>query len=663
MKKSLLLTILLAFSVCVLFAQNISVKKFYSDPTDLTARAHPVKDENARNCALLKIITTETGFTFHPDAMGFCKAVEYKTAEIWLWVAPGSRRLTIAHPQLGQLRNYEYPEAIEASNVYVMELTTAKITTTVEEQNKQNFLMLTVTPSDAIVKIDGSIAVLKNGQCSKMLAVGEHTYEAATELYYPKMGKFQISPDETTTLAISLKPNYGYIKVTTAPESGADVYVNGRQVGTTPYTSIKLESKSYTVQVAKEMWQDATQQVTVSDEQTTNVTFTMLPNFAEPVFTCTDADAEIWINGDKKGTARWTGRLPAGAYKVEAKKASHATTTKQITLANGDNSTIAIAPPTPIYGKIVVNSDPLQADILLDGTKVGNTPQIINNILIGSHEVTLQKAGCTSVTRTVTVKDGVEKQENITVSENGQSEWTLNVQKGPQTETITVNGVTFKMIAVEGGTFTMGCTSEQGGDCWDDESPSHRVTVSDFAIGETEVTQALWEAVMGSNPSNWTGDNLPVESVSWNDVQTFIQKLNAKTGRHFRLPTEAEWEYAARGGSQSHGYKYSGSNTLGNVAWYDDNSGNRTHPVKTKSPNELGLYDMSGNVWEWCSDWYGSYSSSAQTNPTGSSTGSFRVSRGGSWISDARSCRVSYRDDFIPDDRFYYLGFRLALVP
>ena len=225
----------------------------------------------------------------------------------------------------------------------------------------------------------------------------------------------------------------------------------------------------------------------------------------------------------------------------------------------------------------------------------------------------------------------------------------------------TVNGVTFKMIYVEGGTFTMGCTSEQGSDCYENEEPPHYVTVSDFCMGETEVTQALWKAVMGNNPSFFKGDNLPVEQVSWTDCYEFIRKLNQLTGKSFRLPTEAEWEYAARGGNKSKGYKYAGGNNIGNVAWYEDNSGSKPHPVNTKLQNELGLCDMSGNVWEWCSDWYGNYSGSAQTNPIGPSTGTDRVYRGGGWNIFARCCRISFRYYTSPDYRKNCLGFRLAL--
>ncbi len=228
----------------------------------------------------------------------------------------------------------------------------------------------------------------------------------------------------------------------------------------------------------------------------------------------------------------------------------------------------------------------------------------------------------------------------------------------------TVNGVSFEMVRVEGGTFCMGATSEQEDDLFDIAKPVHSVTLSSYYhIGKTEVTQALWQAVMGSNPSNFKGADLPVENVTWYDCQVFIQKLNRLTGRNFRLPTEAEWEFACRGGNNSCGYKYSGSNNLGSVAWYNGNSGGTTLPVATKAPNELGIYDMSGNVWEWCSDWYAHYTANffTQTNPTGPQSGSHRVLRGGSWISIAGYCRSSLRLDSDPANRYAGLGLRLAL--
>jgi formylglycine-generating enzyme required for sulfatase activity len=216
------------------------------------------------------------------------------------------------------------------------------------------------------------------------------------------------------------------------------------------------------------------------------------------------------------------------------------------------------------------------------------------------------------------------------------------------------------MVYVRGGTFVMGCTAEQGTECDDDENPAHEVTVRDFYIGKYEVTQAEWKAVMGSNPSKFKGDNLSVEQVSWNEVQEFIRKLNTMTGKNYRLPTEAEWEYAARGGSQSRGFKYSGSDSIGEVAWYSENSGETTHLVGTKQANELGIYDMSGNVYEWVQDWDGDYSSGSQTNPVGPSSGSYRVLRGGCWYCVAKYTRVSFRSLTEPGLRIGFLGFRLA---
>ncbi|WP_443901309.1 formylglycine-generating enzyme family protein, partial [Odoribacter laneus] len=216
------------------------------------------------------------------------------------------------------------------------------------------------------------------------------------------------------------------------------------------------------------------------------------------------------------------------------------------------------------------------------------------------------------------------------------------------------------MVQVEGGRFQMGGTPEQGSDANDWEKPVHEVTLSDYYMGKYEVRQSEWEAVMGNNPSYFKGDDLPVEQVSWKDCHEFIGRLNALTGLSFKLPTEAQWEYAARGGSLSKSYKFSGSNDLEEVGWYGSNSGNYTHRVGEKQPNELGLYDMSGNVWEWCEDWYGDYSSDSQSDPIGAVSGSFRVYRGGSRNSGARLCRVSYRLYNAPNRRNSFLGFRLV---
>ena len=224
------------------------------------------------------------------------------------------------------------------------------------------------------------------------------------------------------------------------------------------------------------------------------------------------------------------------------------------------------------------------------------------------------------------------------------------------------DGINIEMVKVEAGTFMMGATKEMkhvfGG-----EKPAHQVSLTnDYYIGKYEVTQKLWQAVMGRNPSNFKGDNLPVETVNWNDCQEFIFKLNGMTGRKFRLPTEAEWEYAARGGKKGRGYQYSGSRNISDVAWYKSNSGSKTHTVGTKKPNELGIYDMTGNVSEWCQDWYGSYSSSPQVNPIGATSGDGRLIRGSCWYDDVKwlAC-LANRVFCNPNKRNNSTGLRLAL--
>lgn len=230
-----------------------------------------------------------------------------------------------------------------------------------------------------------------------------------------------------------------------------------------------------------------------------------------------------------------------------------------------------------------------------------------------------------------------------------------------------------KMIYVEGGTFQMGATPEQSNEAEDDEWPVHSVTLSSYYIAECEVTQAQWEAVMGSdiydqnniangNGVSNVGSDQPMYYVNWDDANEFCNRLSRLTGKNYTLPTEAQWEYAARGGKYSKGYKYSGTDYVNTAVWCRKNS-SATRPVKEKAPNELGLYDMSGNVYEWCSDWYGDYPSEKQKNPEGVAYSHARILRGGSWYSKASSCRVSNRYYYSPSRRNGNFGFRVVCIP
>lgn len=271
---------------------------------------------------------------------------------------------------------------------------------------------------------------------------------------------------------------------------------------------------------------------------------------------------------------------------------------------------------------------------------------------------------CDFSVRTVNDNGAITHTVYVTIEENSGL-----TQKEIQNKTYTVNGISFTMIGVTGGTFWMGATKEQAGDADLDESPMHKVQLSSFSIGQTEVTQELWGAVMDNVPSKFRGDKLPVENVSYEDCMRFIGKLNQLTGETFRMPTEAEWEFAARGGTKSKGYKYAGSDSINNVAWYYDNCYSKgygsidygTHDVATKLPNELNIYDMSGNVKEFCRDYYleDFYEYSSIINPvyTNYVSYSFHVGRGGSWRDKAKDCRVARRSEAYEDN---YTGLRLA---
>jgi len=224
------------------------------------------------------------------------------------------------------------------------------------------------------------------------------------------------------------------------------------------------------------------------------------------------------------------------------------------------------------------------------------------------------------------------------------------------TELLIPQPIKLEMVYIPGGEFTMGSHD------YDGEKPPHRVRVSPFAIGKYPVTQAQWKAVMGENPSRFKGDDLPVETVSWEDAVEFCERLSHATGRKYRLPSEAEWEYACRAGSTTK-YGFDGDEKqLGDYAWYYEDSDSKTHPVGQKKPNAWGLYDMHGNVWEWCEDWYGHYPSAEATDPTGFSSGSGRVFRGGGWNNGAVSCRSAYRYGVAPGSRGGNLGFRLVVA-
>ena len=487
----------------------------------------------------------------------------------------------------------------------------------------------------------------------------------------------------TTKTPKPAKPTTGTLSITSTP-SDAVIKIDGEYMGTTPLTLKNRKAGTYSITFSAEGYESMTQSVSVTAGKTATCIATLKKKqmsvtqmtIDEFIYNPTDSlaacsqyqlknqdgsycaiikvvttDYDLTFIGPERvqrfGDAIlvW---IPKNLHVLNISHPKLGSIDYDIPIALQEKGTYTLL-LNPGGGRFVniTSRGSDKAHITIDNQDIGETPIYNYYMPYGNHHVNATA--------------GYYLADTLYHVSAGEGFMTLNLNMQANDLDFTANGVSFKMIRVEGGTFTMGATSEQGSDAYDDEKPAHQVTLSSYYLGETEVTQELWQAVMGSNPSKFKGADRPIENVSWDDCQTFIRKLNSLTGKTFRLPTEAEWEYAARGGNKSQGYKYSGSNTVGNVAWFDDNSGSKTHSVKIKSPNELGIYDMSGNVWEWCQDWYGSYSSSPQTNSTGPASGSGRVDRGGGWGNNARGCRVSFRDYITPDFRSYRLGFRLVL--
>ena len=609
MKKPLiLLTLLLPM---LIHAQKMTVESMRLDPGDATANLteNLRTDNNGDYAGLVRVYLAASGASFSGPSFleqKICDASEY-----WVFMAKGAYKLHVAHPNYLPLdinfRDWGI-EGIESRRTYVLTITVPQVGA-VQEDDGMRYLAMTVEPRNSMVLVDGVSREVKNGEVKVLLPKGSHRYQVSATGYATKEGTVEVG-DQTKPL------------------------------------EIKLASALSTLRVE-----------------------------------CATPGALIYVNDEQKGTTPWSGSLTTGNYKVEARLDGYRSSSQNIILGENENRTLSIPALRAVAGSLNIDYSPIGSEVYIDGKNIGLTPGIFRDIPVGNRNVEIRKEGYETLKKTVAVKENEQASltGSLTALANSSSSGNASTSSSSTLsgkETFTVNGVSFTMVRVEGGTFTMGATNEQGSVANNNEKPTHKVTLSTFSIGETEVTQALWQAVMGSNPSYFKDNpQNPVEKVSWDDCQEFIKKLNNLTGKTFRLPTEAEWEFAARGGNKSKHYKYSGSNTIDDVAWYDNNAYNvgqdgkrdvsnpnyGTHRVKSKFPNELALYDMSGNVWEWCEDWYGSYGSSSQTNPKGATSGSARVLRGGSWYSRAGYCRVSYRFSSSPDNRDSNLGLRLAL--
>lgn len=688
MKKAIFLLI---FSLITQFliAQQFEVVDFRHVPSDLAAIRYERVDVNGEKCAIIKVRSNIEGIRFDAN-LGIEGNPVFEDGEVWLYVSPGERRLKLMREGFITM-DFNLPVRIEEASVYVLELKATLPDDPAAEVNL-GFIFIKSEPDGAEVFINGK-PTGRFTPYQQMYDAGEYAFELHKDMYFSYEGSFSIKPNETTTLEPVLQPNFGFLSVNSKPEPGATVVIDGRDYGITPLLIDKLAPGTYSLTLRKELFQSLEQQFIIQQGETTTLDLTMEPLFGT-VTVKTSPAADIFVNNQHKGTGVWEGRMPLGNQMVEARIRNHQPESKRVLVEAGKHLDIEFA-LQPITGKLAVMSSPPEASIWINGKNHGNTPAIITDMVIGDYDIILKKDGYGDTPGKVLIKENETTQLNLTLNtqsvpelkpavaekqipeEKPETEETaIEPQKEPQqtthsepAEKTSITDMGIEMVLVKGGTFDMGCTNEQKRDCWPNEEPAFQVTLSDYYIGKFEITQKQWREVMGSNPRYLyftRCDDCPVESVSWNDAQEFIKKLNLATGKSYRLPTEAEWEFAARGGIRQASpplNRYAGSDRIRDVAYYYDNSGRKTHPAGSLQPNELGIYDMSGNVAEWCSNWFADYKRDSETNPRGPATGTLRVVRGGSWGNDARSCRITHRESRNPAEIYSRIGFRIALSP
>jgi formylglycine-generating enzyme required for sulfatase activity/serine/threonine protein kinase len=503
-------------------------------------------------------------------------------------------------------------------------------------------LKISSSPDGASIKVDGK----RHGKTPaviEMLPEGKKNIVLEKENFEPWQGQVDIVPLETASLKAKLVSSFGTLKVTTDPP-GAEIYLDGNKAGPSPVVIDWVMKGDHTVTAKLPEYDDLTQSVTIQPSKQKHTQLKLISTYGSLQITSTPNGANVFLNGKKIGTSPlFLEKVKKGSHQVSAQKECHAESTKQVSIASEKMSAISMALQTTC-GSAEVTSDPPGAIVFLDGENIGQTPLQVANLASGNRMLRFEKKYFPAREETIEITAG--KQVKFTVSLSRQ--WT---------EPFT--GMVF--LWVPEGCFQMGC-GDWSNKCSMDELPVHEVCLDGFWMSKTEVTQGQWEKVMNTNPSFFKkGNDFPVEQVSWKDAKAFIKKLNTKNkgGYRLELPSEAQWEYAARSGGKEE--QYAGGSDLEPLAWYNANSGGASHKVGSKKPNGLGLFDMSGNVWEWCEDVYHdlAYTEHGRANPLVTTGEDIRVRRGAGWFDSPRDVRSTSRAWNDPNYKISFVGFRL----
>ncbi len=671
------------------------------------------RDANGRYCAAIKVVSDMEGFSY--DAYNGVVAVDDRPGEDMVYLQPDERVLIIYHKGYEPLKLIlsQYGIQLRPREVWYIRISGEP------KMSDRLPVVFFVQPSDAQVQIDGKtyevsdqkpvplspgkhqVKILKRGYrpveqtinvdkdhvvfkfelqevdlvpvainsnppgaqiyldgmergvTSKAMNLFPGTYELKLTLngYLPLNRKIEVKENAPNVFDFNLTKNAGYLQLDVQPLD-ATLTINGKVYQ--PTGTIELLPGTYQITLSKSGYLDIADQVEIKVGQRLKRTYRLQKSSGTLVLNIQPATARVLINKEDYGPKRQI-ELAPGLYRLEITADGYYGLSENITIVRGQTLRKSYVLKRKV-GKLNFAVSPANARVVLkhkgQTVKEWQGAAYLKDLPVGEYQLHIKAKGFAS------------KNERVVIKENQLVSLDVELKKGETTSYKDPLGI--EWIWVEGGTFEMGCTSNES-DCNNDEKPMHTVYVDGFYMSKYEVTFAQYdkfcEATGRTKPDDegWGRGNRPVINVSWHDAMDFCKWLSEKTGTTIRLPTEAEWEYAARGGKKSRGYKYAGSNNVDAVAWYSGNSGGKTHLVGQKQPNELGLYDMSGNVWEWCLDWYSRdyYSKSPRHNPRGFNSGSYRVLRGGSWNNLARYVRVAYRLGYTPSDSYDSLGFRL----